>query len=870
MNPDIVVGQTISHFRILQLLGQGGMGVVYKAQDIALNRMVALKFILPSALNMAEERTRFLREAQATAALNHPHITTVFEVGESEGRTFIAMEYVDGQTLRERIRSAPLALGEVVEMAVQLADGLEGAHDRGIIHRDLKSSNIMITGKNQVKLMDFGLARLSEVSQTLTMGIQGTVAYMSPEQASGEPVDRRTDLWSLGVVFYEMLTGELPFQAAREQAVIHAILNKKPVPLTNLRSDLPAVMEKIVGKCLEKNPRDRYSSAAELKADLVAFGRTVSPELAALTLTETIVRWPAASRLRRVGLVAGLTVALVAAALIIPPSRRAILGWLGGGGAAKTVLAVQPFRVNGGHEADRASCDGLVDILTANLAKLERSQASFRIIPAAEMRTAEKASPSQLHAAYNVNRVLSGTMNVRPTGSLLTLAFIDAENVKTIETAEIPVTTVNDDQLLDTVTERLVRWLGFEVAAESIRTLAGGASCLPETNPLYRQARGYLVRYEIARNLIIAAAQFKQVTEKDPRCAPAFAGWGAACLRLYQSTRQREYLDEGLKAAQQAIQLSRESTEVHITMGALLREMGQREDALRELNEAIRLDPQKAEAYRELGITYAALKDSAKAERAYQTAITLDPISWSGYSHLGVFYLFQGRYKDAAKNFKEVIALTPDNTRGLTNLAAAYFYLYDLPSAIQAQEKAVNLVPTPEACNNLGFYYYYSRRFGDAVRMFERAIEKADRRALYRGNLADAYRHIPGQEEQAGSIYEKAIAIAREELSISPNNFDLLRSLARYYAQTGRPEDALAAISRAQDLSPQSPAVMESSVQVYEILGRRDDALQALERLIRAKGSLQVIVLEPDLEKLRQDSRYRAMMKSVEGVPSPK
>jgi tetratricopeptide (TPR) repeat protein len=461
-------------------------------------------------------------------------------------------------------------------------------------------------------------------------------------------------------------------------------------------------------------------------------------------------------------------------------------------------------------------------------------------------------------------------MNIRPARSMLTLALIDAANVKTIATEEIPVSTVDDDQLLDAVTERAVRWLGFELTPESIRALAGGASCLPETNPLYRQARGYLMRYEVVGNLIIAADQFKKVTEKDPRCAPAFAGWGAACLRLYQSTGQREYLNEGLKAAQQAIQLSRESPEVHITMGALLREMGQREEALKEFNEALRLDPQKAETHRELGTTYAALKDPAKAEKAYQMAITLDPNSWSGYSHLGVFYLFQGRYKEAAKNFKEVIVLTPDNPRGLTNLATAYFYLYDLPSAIQTQERAVNLVPTPQACNNLGFYYYFSRRYVDAARMFERAVEKADRRTLYRGNLADAYRHIPGQEEKARPTYEKAIAMAREELSVSPNNTELLRFLARYYAQTGRPEDALAAIARAQDLSPQSPAVMESSVQVYEILGKRDDALKALERLIRAKGSLQVVVLEPDLENLRQDSRYRAMMKSVEGVPSPK
>jgi len=870
MRPDIALGQTISHFEILQVLGRGGMGVVYRARDTALNRTVALKFLLPGAFSLPDERQRLLREAQAAAALNHPHIATVYEVGEFEGRTFIAMEYVDGQTLKDRIRSGPLALGEVVEIAVQLADGLDGAHDRGIIHRDIKTSNIMIVGRNRVKLMDFGLARLTDVSQTLTAGIQGTVAYMSPEQASGEAVDQRTDLWSLGVVLYEMLAGQLPFQAAREQALIHAILNKTPAPLASLRPDLPAAMEKIVAKCLEKKPQNRYGSAAELRRDLVAFGRTVSPELAALTLTGTVVRPSALKRLQRVGLPAGAVVALAALALIIPLSRRAILAWLGGAGPSRIVLAVQPFLVNGGQEGDRASCDGLVDILTANLARLQRPGASFRVIPTAEMRAVEKASPSELRDRYKVNRVLSGTMNVHPERSLLILTFIDAENVRTIDSVNIPVTRASDDQLLDTVTERLVRWLGFDLPSESVRALAGGASCLPETNPLYRQARGYLMRYEVPGNLIIAVDQFKKVTEKDPRCAPAFAGWGAACLRLYQTTGNREVLDEGLQAAQQAIQLSRESPDVHITMGALFRAMGRPEEALKELNEAIRLDPQRAEAYRELGMTYGALKDQAKAEEAYKTAIALDPISWSGYSHLGVFYYYQGRYGEAAKNFEEVIALTPDNTRGLTNLAGSYFYLYDLPAAIGAQEKAVDLMPTPGACNNLGFYYYYSRRFEDAARMFERAIEKADRRALFRGNLADSYRHIAGREEQARPAYELAIALAREELSSTPDNIELLRSSARWYARTSRPKEALAAIARAQDLSSQNTAVMESSVLVYEILGRRDDALQALERLIRAKGSLAVIALEPDLEELRRDSRYQALIKGVEGVPGPK
>jgi len=271
-----MIGQTISHYKILAKLGEGGMGVVYKAEDAKLKRIVALKFLSAIALG-GEEKSRFLREAQAAAALNHPNICTIYAIDEVDGQMFIAMEYIEGQSLQEKIVGAhgrvPLPIDEAIKFAMQIADGLQAAHEKGITHRDIKSANIMITEKGQVKIMDFGLAKLARGGTMLTKeGMTlGTAAYMSPEQARSEMVDHRTDIWSLGVVLYEMITARLPFRGEYEAAMMYSILNEEPEPLIPTwsgRSNVPMDLERVVAKMLAKNPATRYQHVDELPVDL--------------------------------------------------------------------------------------------------------------------------------------------------------------------------------------------------------------------------------------------------------------------------------------------------------------------------------------------------------------------------------------------------------------------------------------------------------------------------------------------------------------------------------------------------------------------------------------------------------------------------
>jgi serine/threonine protein kinase len=256
-------------YKILAELGRGGMGVVFKAKDTRLNRTVALKFLSTELTQNKDAKKRFIQEAQAAAALEHPNICTVYEVDEADGQTFIAMSYIEGHSLKDKLKDGPLDVDEAKDIALQVAEGLKDAHEKGIVHRDIKPANIMLTKKGQGKITDFGLAKLSwGADLTKPATIMGTVAYMSPEQARGEEVDHRIDIWSLAAMLYEMLSGERPFQKAQEQALIYAILNDKPTPLSLLRSDIPNHIEKLIEKALAKKADERYQNIQKLIQDL--------------------------------------------------------------------------------------------------------------------------------------------------------------------------------------------------------------------------------------------------------------------------------------------------------------------------------------------------------------------------------------------------------------------------------------------------------------------------------------------------------------------------------------------------------------------------------------------------------------------------
>jgi len=327
-----MIGTTVSHYKILGHIGQGGMGVVYKAEDTTLKRTVALKF-LPRGLETHDvERARFLQEAQAASALNHPNVCTIHEIGEHEGQQFIVMEFVDGKTLRSRIAEGGLRIRDSIDFAVQIAEALEEAHSKGIVHRDVKAENIMVNSKNQIKVMDFGLAKLKgSLKLTRTSSTVGTLSYMAPEHIEGGATDARSDIFSFGVVLYEMLTGHLPFRGEHETAMMYSILNEEPEPVTRYRQDLPSELLHVLNRALEKDPEERYQTVHEMLIDLRRVrketSRVVRPQRSDLqpevSLPQTIERQPEPKKRKLLWLgLAVITAAIVVAlALVIIPSR---------------------------------------------------------------------------------------------------------------------------------------------------------------------------------------------------------------------------------------------------------------------------------------------------------------------------------------------------------------------------------------------------------------------------------------------------------------------------------------------------------------------------------------------------------------------
>jgi serine/threonine protein kinase len=405
-------------YRILEEIGQGGMGIVYKAEDLKLKRFVALKFLPPHLMNSPELKERFLVEAQAAAALSHPNICVIHEVGESVEYPYIAMEYVEGETLRDRIRKGPLKSEEALAIVGQVASGLAEAHQKGIIHRDIKSANIMVTDKGQAKVMDFGLAKFSGGSSlTKSQTTLGTVAYMSPEQARGGKMDRRTDIWSLGVVFYEMLTAKLPFRGDHDQAVIYSILHDEPESLKKTRPDTTPGLDEIVGQALAKKPADRYKTMEEFREDLEAVAEGLKP----LRAKRRPVRRILGIRTDYVYSALVILLALILG-LNVGGLRNRLLGRVAPAPAIR--LAVLPFENLSGDPQQEYFSDGMTQEMIAQLGRLHPESLSV-IARSSVLRYKKTNTPiDQVGRELNVGYVLEGSVQREGTRVRITAELI--------------------------------------------------------------------------------------------------------------------------------------------------------------------------------------------------------------------------------------------------------------------------------------------------------------------------------------------------------------------------------------------------------------------------------------------------------------
>jgi len=860
-----MVGRTISHFEILEKLGEGGMGVVYCARDLKLDRLVALKILPPEHTSNPRRRARLAGEAKAASALNHPNIITIYEIETADGIDYIAMEYVRGATLLDLIQDPRTELITVLSYAVQVASALSAAHAAGIVHRDIKPGNIMVTRSGIVKLLDFGVAQFEQLdvnpeAATATMAFLtrpgtavGTVAYMSPEQAHGGGVGPRSDIFSLGVVLYQVLTGTLPFQAGSEIGLLYEIANTPAPRLHKLRPDLPPVLGAIVEKALEKDPERRYQRAEDLASDLKEITRQLETGVSARNISVATIARRSGNRAWSIAALASSLLLLIAVV-----AWRFAPRWFSPVPEEKKI-AVLPFRNIGGNRDNEAFCDGMMETLTSELTELSQFQKSLWVVPASEVRREGLASPGEARRALGANLVITGSVQRDRDQVHLTANLVDASTLRQLRSREIERPLGEEAELQDSVVREVAGMLQLELHANERQALSAGETSTSGAYDFYLQARGHLQRRG-ADDIDQAIQMFQQAKTLDPKYALAYAGLGEAYWRKYRDTRDPQWVAPARENCQLALKLNSQLAPVYVTLGIIEEGAGRHTEALDALQKARQLEPANPSVFSELGAVEEAMGNLDEAKSSYEAAAKLRPSDWTSLNALGGFYYRRGRYQDAIPLFQKITQLAPDNSQGYTNLGATYAMAGQNESAAVSFKQSLDLRPTASAYSNLGTVYFFLGRCADAVPLMERASQLTPKSEQMWGNLGDAYACVAGKKDAADSAYRRAVQLGQARLAVNANDGETLSLVALYQAKLDDKTKALENIQKARRLAPGSRKVQWEAALIYELAGQRERALGALQAAIQGGQPLDEVRGEPALANLRTDPRYQQLM----------
>ena len=849
------------------------MGEVYRARDRKLGRDIALK-VLPDQFAANPERLkRFEQEARLASSLNHPNIVTIHDIGAADGVCYIAMELIQGQTLKALFRAGRLSLSQAMDIAAQAADGLAKAHAAGIVHRDFKPENVMVTTDGFAKILDFGLGKQSALTdsdaetieaaspgQTRPGAILGTVNYMSPEQAAGHSVDFRSDQFALGLVLYELVTGHKAFARPTSVQTLSAIVAEEAPGVGTLNPDVPARLREVIQRCLAKKPADRYGSTVDLARDLRSIARNESSINTLPPFPRPTKRRP--SR-RAVAALAALLLVVTIAALVTGYSAT-FMRWFGGVGEesipSNKNVAVLPFRAVDGTPERQASADGLTLMLSSMLAKLTTA-IDMQVAPANLVFGDQPSDAEGARKDVGATLVLRGT--VEHTGDTVSVntTLVDTASSRELRSRTVTALAADPVALQDRLLEAVLSMLDIPIGADERQSLVIRDTAVGPAGALYLQGRGYLQSFEKEENIDRAVDAFDAALKLDSKYARAFAARGEAYWRKSEFGAPQRWIEAAVGSCAQALVLDAALAAAHACLGKVNNATGQFKEAALNFERAIEGDPTDDDAYAGLALAKQRLGQIEDAEKTYLRAVALRPQYWVNHNRLGAFYYSLGRYSEAVQRFSQVVALAPDGFRGYSNLGGTLVLLGRYDEAITALSRSIEIHPDAVGYSNLGTAYFNRGRFEEAAATFGQAVKLEDTNYELWGNLADAQYFNPPMKAQAAASYRKAITLAGPELKVNPRNHLVLINLANYHAMVGERAEANTFLDRALAIEPKDGFVQFRAAIALQQLGDRRRALDALERAVSAGYSTPIIVATPNFTDLWQDPRFQKLVR---------
>ena len=851
-------------YRIESLLGEGGMGKVYKAQDGELRRTVALKLVRPELASDPVSMDRLKQEILLASKVSHKNILRIHDLGDVGGLKFISMAYVDGRDLHQIISAeGKLPVQRATRITRQLCLALEAAHSEGVIHRDLKPQNVLVDQEDQVFVSDFGLAKSLEVHTSMLTAageVNGTPRYMSPEQVESGPVDHRSDLYSLGLILYEMVTADLPFESDSVLQAMYQRVTQSPKNPKAVNPDLPDYLVKVIMRCLERDPAARYQHARDILADLDRADSMPAETAVPALPAKTAPGW------KKTALWVTAAVILLAAALsvAVPKFRQSLIGSRAASSstaAGAKYIAVLPFRVTGDDASLQYTADGIVDALSAKLFQLKDVHLAS---PTAAAKVNTKDPPDQVARSLGAKLLVQGSLQGSGDRIAIAISLDEPSTGRLLWSKQFSGLKQDLLTLQDHLYDDLVSALSLKLTDEERAKNATHLTANISAYELYLKGQS-LVRtgQRDDKTLKEALDLYESATQKDAGFALAYTGIADSAIHLYNITKDGALTERALAAANRAKALNDNLPEVHSTLGSVYTATGKNAEAVAELKRALELAPNSDEGYLRLGRVYMNMGQKAPAVKALQQAVDANPYYWFNYNMLGAAFAQFGDNEQALKAFQHVTELQPNNVQGWNNIGLIEYQRGKWNDSTAAFKKASELKPSATAHSNLGTSYFFLGQYDEARTNFEKAVELSPQRADLVGNLADCYR-VLGQSDKANATYDRAISLALKSLATNPRDAVALSNLAVFYAKKGDQTKSLEFIRRAREVDPNDMSFLYKEAVINTLANHMPEALNSLRDALSKGYSVREAFADPELKALRQRPEFLPMVKQFE------